>query len=136
MSLEEFRQAYPGSQELPPLPDAKGDGRGRRFVVWKANDNILPGPVDLEFRFWNGRLWMILVYANDLPAHEMQAALERRFGPPPISGEKPSWLWPSTKLVSEPAKRWLAIFDRRLASQVQEATFAPSPIPQRHRNRK
>lgn len=121
MTLAEFRRAFPTSEEGPALPGLSLDGRVRRQLVWKAPAQGLSRPVDLEFRFWEEKLWMILVYTNDTPRQELQSFLEARFGVPTLALEKPSWIWPRVKVVAEPRKGWFAIFDRELGQKVQAA---------------
>lgn len=126
MQLTEFRRLYPQSEEAPALPGLSLDGRVRREVVWKVRAEGLTKPVDLEFRFWDGKLWMILVYANQVPGAELRSFLEARFGAPTLASEKPSWMWPRVKVVAEPQQGWFAIFDRDLGKQVQAAMY-PTP---------
>lgn len=123
MSWEEFRGIFPQAEELEPVPDMPGRERARRAVAWKIKEADVAEPLDLEFRFWEGRLWMILVYATPLTQPAFQAFLERRFGPPPVGGEQASWIWPTVKIVANTKQRWFALFDRRLANEVQAALF-------------
>ncbi|GIW43536.1 MAG: hypothetical protein KatS3mg077_0818 [Candidatus Binatia bacterium] len=112
MPLQELRQLYPDMQLATPLTAPFNDPRVQRYLRLGVREADLPAPVDVEYRMWDGKLWMVLVYTGANPAERVRRVLEQRFGPPTDASAVPAWVWPDRKLVTHLDQKWFALIHR------------------------
>jgi hypothetical protein len=112
MPLEELRKLYPDIQVAPPVTAPFDDPRVQRWLRLGVREPDLPQPVDVEYRIWDGRLWMVLVYTGKNSTNDVRRALDRRFGRPTDSSASPAWVWPDRKLVTHLEQNWFALVHR------------------------
>lgn len=112
MTLDALRQLYDDAQRAAKLQAPFDHPRFERWLRLGVRETDLPEPVDVEYRFWDGKLWMVLVYTGANPVVAVRQTLERRFGPPTDSGAVPAWIWPDRKLVTHLDQKWFALIHR------------------------
>ena len=126
MSLAELRRLYPDARLGTPLTAPFDDPRVQRWLRFAVEESDLPQPVDIEYRLWDEKLWMVLVYTGVNPSAAVRRALERRFGPPTDRGATPTWLWPDRKLVTHLDQRWFALVHRATDREARAALQGPN----------
>lgn len=128
MSVEELRKLYADAQLAPPLTAPFDDARIQRWLRLGVREDDLPQPVDIEYRIWDGKLWMVLVYTGANPAPAVRNALEKRFGRPTDRSALPAWVWPDRKVVTHLDQKWFALIHRPTDREAR-AGLRPPPSP-------
>ncbi len=143
MSVDQVRKVYP-KLALAPMVQGKeflSHPRMQRYLLTNVTVMNLRHPVEVEFRFWNGQLWTVIVYYNGNTQADVTSALTRTYGPPNSPVGDPSWVTQTSKLVTSPQAQWYSINDKALGREAQEAfvasldrhgpplTVPPTPAP-------
>jgi len=123
MRVEDVRKAYP---QLEPAPRVSshaffGHPSLARYVVMQTRLPELQEPVDIEFRFWDDRLWTILVYYGKNTTGSVTAYLPKLYGPAQGIGSNPAWVGPRSKVLVSTRAQWFSITDTDLAYDAQKA---------------
>ena len=122
MSLEEVRRLYPALTPAPPNTGVPyfNSPLLSRFMLKDVKVPGLSERTDVEFRFWENRLWMYVVYPRGSFAEAVEY-LEHRYGKPNVSSADPSWKLPSIGIITAPAQMWYTVSDNAITSDVQAA---------------
>ena len=119
---EQVRKAFPkmevttenlGSQPFPSEHLV-------RYVVRDAKIAEAGKPGMVELRFWNNKLWAIVVYYPPDTKDAVLAALTKRLGPPNgTNPAKPSWQGAKSSVFVETSLNWFAVTDNALSKEAQ-----------------
>ena len=119
---EQVRKAFPkmevttenlGSQPFPSEHLV-------RYVVRDAKIAEAGKPGMVELRFWNNKLWAIVVYYPPDTKDAVLAALTKRLGPPNgTNPAKPSWQGAKSSVFVETSVNWFGITDNALSKEAQ-----------------
>lgn len=124
MKEAEARQALPDLEVAPALPGPLAHADLRRLVRMAEKVPGLQEKVDLELRFWKGRLWAIYVYASRNSPETLRGYLEKEFGAPSAAGDDPVWVWPEVSIVGHPRQGWFSLSDKELGREAQRQLTA------------
>jgi hypothetical protein len=91
-----------------------------RYVLRGYEVKNLAKPADVELRFWDGKLWVIIVYLGQNPADEVRAALEKQIGKPTAQGPPTSWLGKKSTTVLAYGQGYFSISDNGLSDQARQ----------------
>jgi hypothetical protein len=106
LSVEEVKKLYPGIEELPlskslGAPVIKGPFI-TRYLLAKQKVPGAEAPVDLELRFWKGKLWLFIAYFGQTQGEAVVAKLKETYGPPTSDhAGYPIWNGAKTAIVVE-----------------------------------
>ncbi len=127
MSVADVRRLHPELKALarplavaaPALPSVA------RYVLSKQRVSEHTKESDIELRFWNDKLWAVIVYFPAEEADAVGTALRARYGPP-ASGNRMSSIWrrAGITLVLAPTQRWYGFTDDELNDAVASETAA------------
>lgn len=148
-TIEEARKALPAMEPLShdiKMPSAHfSSPHLERFVLRKHVVAGLASPVDVELRFWEGKLWAFLVYFEKTDLDAALKLLEKTYGPrttgtevqPIWRGEKATlqamgkagWYGATDNAISEKAREWFFAELKRNPGAVLTPSAATTPAP-------
>lgn len=120
MSAQQVRELHPALETLDKMLGAavvKGPNI-TRYVLWKQEIPNLPHPADVEFRFWDDKLWIILVYFGENQVEAVQKAVREQYGPP----DQGDHVWRSEEVtVFIAAKnKWYSVQSNAISAEAQK----------------
>lgn len=124
MGVDQVKKLFPKMEELTletnlgvgPL----GGPNVQRFRLPKQTVAGVKQPVDLEIRFWKGKLWMIAVYYGVANDKAVMAALSKQYGPPTATNAQSSvWSGQHSVLFVEHGPGQYTIQDLALMKEAQ-----------------
>jgi len=121
-TLEVVRKAYPEMQPATGNAGAQAfdSPHLQRFVMGPVAVAGLKNPTSVELRFWQGKLWAVIVYFGKNDDADVLAALTKRLGPPTASTKmSASWQGPESLTMSATSQRWYAVTDNALSTSAQ-----------------
>jgi hypothetical protein len=134
MTVAEVKASYPELQPAPPIKGYLSHPDLERHVLFAAKVGKLPKPMDIELRFWKGRLWMLLFYNGKNSKADVDRYLVSTYGEPVSGALDAAWVWPGRSLVSQTQHGWFSLSDRTIGKEAQaelakQRTPAP-PLPE------
>ena len=125
MSPEEVEKLYPGKVRVLGQENLGASPvfspRVVRQVLPDQKILDLKEPTNVEFRYWDNKLWVVVVYFGQNTVQQVNEALRKEYGKPPaVSADS---LWTGTKAVVNTANRdrWYAISDLAISKEAQAA---------------
>lgn len=122
--VAEVQKKHPKMEELKPGVSLGaaivGGPHVARYVLHKVAAKNLAQPADVELRFWDGKLWVIIVYLGQNPVSEVRAALEKQIGKPTAQGPPTSWLGQKSTTVLSYREGYFSISDNGLSDQARQ----------------
>jgi hypothetical protein len=126
MSLAEVWKMYPkaklmGEEEQGGAPVLEGPYIDRLLI----KDQKVPGfekPTTLELRFWNGKLWAVIVYFGDNDAETSRASLLKIFGPQASddgANDNLTWYGEKANTTATFREKWYGTSDNALSAQAR-----------------
>lgn len=148
-TIEEARKALPAMEPLSndiKMPSAHfSSPQLERFVLRKHAIAGLASPVDVELRFWEGKLWAFLVYFEKADLDAALKLLEKTYGPRTTGTEvqpiwrgdkatlqamgKAGWYGATDNAISEKAREWFFTELKRNPGAVLTPAAATTPAP-------
>ncbi len=96
-----------------------------RYAVKNAKIPETGKPGTIELRFWNDKLWAIIVYYGDGNDTKVVEALTKRLGPPNgTNPTKPGWQGEKGMTFVETEHHWYSLTDNALSKEAQAWFFA------------
>jgi hypothetical protein len=122
MSIAEVWKLYPKARLMPKdeqggAPVVEGPYIDR---LWITDQTVpgLPRPATLELRFWNGKLWAVIVYINDNDPKLVQHFLLNTFGEPTHHSDQGNiYDWEGDKVSTSATmdQKWYGSTDNQLS---------------------
>lgn len=121
--VEEVRKKHQGLEKLdkdlgaPVLPAPAAS----RFLLPKQKVPGLEKPTDVELRFWEGKLWVVIVYFGENENEVVLDSLRKRLGQPTAGDAlNPYWDDLKTNVTVISSKRYYAVSDRALSEKSRQ----------------
>ncbi len=121
-SVDEVRKALPTLEKLGE--DEKLAGvviKGPAISRYGTRKLQVPGlakPTDVEWRFWNGKLWVVIVLLGENDADEVVAAIRKERGTDPGQADTQKNWYGEKSMIAVSAK-WYTIGDDALTKEAQ-----------------
>jgi hypothetical protein len=119
---------------LPDMKTAEGGeepltsrARAERYIITtgQAFDGLQG--CRLELRFFDDRLWVILVNYKDNPTEEVERILKERYGEPTHQyGNVARWSGSGLEVILERKAKWFSFADEAVAEEAAKAFFPPT----------
>jgi hypothetical protein len=127
-TVEEARKAWPAMAVLHQdikMPSAAFTSPFlERFVIRKHAIAGLASPVDVELRFWEGKLWAFLVYFEKADMNAALQHLEKTYGPRTSGIEtRPIWRGEAVTLQAMAEAGWYGATDNAISDKARAWFF-------------
>jgi hypothetical protein len=123
-TVAQVKKLYPGLEELPPektlgAPVINGPDIAR-YVLHNQTYPGVKNPVDVEIRFWKGKLWLYIAYFPVDEGNAVQSKLTADLGAPenPTS-EYPSWKLDTVSVLLEKKLGRVTVNENALSKEAQ-----------------
>jgi hypothetical protein len=105
-TLKEFQKAYPKAEQLELTQNLGAPViRGPDIARYALHGQSYPGaakPIDVEVRFWKGKLWLYIAYFPPAESEAVLAKLVADNGPSTNkSADYPTWNFPQSTILLE-----------------------------------
>jgi hypothetical protein len=123
MSPQEVEKLYAGTirtlgQENLGASPVYGPRISRQLLP----DQKVPGfnqPTNVELRYWDNKLWVVIIYYGQNGLEEVNAALRKEYGKPPTAASDSMWSGSKVMVNTANRERWYAISDIALSKEAQ-----------------
>lgn len=126
MTSEQVKAAIPKLEETEEQLGAAvvGGPRVKRFVLRKYKVPGIEHPTDVELRFWDDKLWVVIVYFGQNDYASVSKALEKQLGPTSHGDDKSRvWLGEKTTSTVSDREKYYSFADNDLSNVARAALF-------------
>lgn len=128
MSPKEVQKLYPGKVRVLDMEHLGATPvKSAHMVRQLLSDQKVEGlasPTNVELRYWDDKLWVIIVYYGENSNESVQEGLRKVYGQPDLSGNDAVWRGKKVQINTATRERWYAIADLALSAQAQQAFAA------------